>query len=62
MAKTIEPRLPGGKKIPRGVQMKTGRGWRLTTPGPSPRRHKASLLKKFSVKGELFAVFHIFKK
>ncbi|HXA86128.1 MAG TPA: hypothetical protein VNZ47_13690 [Candidatus Dormibacteraeota bacterium] len=62
MANTIEPRLPDGKKIPRGVQLKIGRGWRLITPEPSPKRHKAVLIKKFSVNSEMYAIFHVLKK
>jgi len=56
---TPEPRSPDGKRrIPRGAQLPTGKGWRLITPGLG-RRHKATLLKTFRVGDERVAVFHI---
>ncbi|HEX3322638.1 MAG TPA: hypothetical protein VHR84_18175 [Terriglobales bacterium] len=46
-----------GKTLPRGENLKTGRGWRLLTPGG--KRHKASLLKTFNVGADRLAIFHL---
>jgi hypothetical protein len=38
--------------------MKTGRGWRLVSPGES-RGFKATLVKRIDVNGEIIAIFRV---
>jgi hypothetical protein len=45
-------------KVPRGQKMKTGRGWRLVSPGES-RGFKATLVKRIDVNGEIIAIFRV---
>jgi hypothetical protein len=52
-----EPSTPSGEKLRRGVQMPTGKGWRLVTPGKTNKRLKASLLQTFNVGDKRLAVF-----
>jgi len=46
------------KQIQRGQKMKSGKGWRLISPGDS-RRFKATLIKRFDVGGESLAIFKV---
>jgi hypothetical protein len=46
-----------GKKIPRAQEMRTGKNWRLVTPGK--KGFKASLLHKFKIGGKRLAIFRV---
>jgi hypothetical protein len=45
-------------KVLRGQKMKTGRGWRLISPGAT-RGFKATLIKRIPVGGEIIAIFRV---
>jgi hypothetical protein len=57
-----EPFTASGDKLPRGVKMPTGKGWRLVTPGDKNKRLKASLLQTFNVGTKRLAIFHVTDK
>jgi hypothetical protein len=46
------------KHIQRGQKMKTGKGWRLISPGDS-RRFKATLVTRFDAGDESIAIFKV---
>jgi hypothetical protein len=45
-------------EVPRGLKMKSGRGWRLASPGET-RGFKAALIKRIDVGGEIIAIFRV---
>jgi hypothetical protein len=45
-------------RVPRGQKMKSGKGWRLVSPGET-RRFKATLIKRIDVRGEIIAIFRV---
>ena len=54
MAKKIDPNVV---KAPRGQIMKTGKAWRLITPGG--RAFKATLVKRLKIGSESVAIFRV---
>jgi hypothetical protein len=45
-------------RVPRGIIMKPGKGWRLASPGET-RGFKATLIKRIDVGGEIIAIFRV---
>jgi hypothetical protein len=45
-------------KVPRGIKMKPGKGWRLASPGET-RGFKATLVKRIDISGEIVAIFRV---
>jgi hypothetical protein len=56
MPKKIEP---CEVKAPRGLKMKTGKAWRLITPGG--RAFKATLVRRLSIGDEIVAIFRVLR-
>lgn len=54
MPREADPRVV---KAPRGQKMKTGKAWRLITPGG--RAFKATLVKRLNIGRESVAVFRV---
>jgi hypothetical protein len=56
MPKKLDPREV---RAPRGQKMKTGKAWRLITPGG--RAFKATLVKRLKIGKESVAVFRVIR-